>query len=63
MSKGVTVYDYFPDDEDDEPVPAVDVVLTEDHSADDMAQMIVECFGRSFALELAAALGKAVSAS
>lgn len=60
MSKGVAVYDYFPDD-DDEEQPTVTAILTDDQTSEDMARMLVESFGRAFAIELAAALGKVAS--
>lgn len=46
MNNGVTVFDYFPEDEDDDP-PVVSVVLTYDQTVLEMARMLVEYFGAS----------------
>lgn len=51
---GVAVYDYF-DDEDVDSV-AVTVLLTDDQTPHDMAQMLVESFGAKHCVQLVVAL-------
>ena len=53
----VQVYDYFEEDDDDLRGKVV-VVLTEDQSPSDMAQMLIESFGIYHCADLAAALSR-----
>ena len=55
MKSGVTVYDYFADEDDNEPTP-IHIVLTADQEPSDMATVLIEELGADDAALVAAAI-------